>query len=202
MPSVNAPWTRRRWIKTALAGSAGLALARFVGADELAAAAEGAEAAKPLEPASVEKWVELFNTHTSETFSVVFKKGSDFNAAALTRLNHVLRDHRNGQVHEIDPRLFDQLHDLALAAKCEPRFEIISGYRSPESNDKMSARPGSGVARKSLHMQGRALDLRLKRCSCSDLRDLALAAKQGGVGYYRRSDFVHIDTGAFRTWAG
>ena len=194
MPPVNAPWTRRRWIKNALAGSAGLALAPFAGAEELAAAAE---AAKP-----VERFVELFNTHTGETFSAVFKRGSEFDAVALTRFNRVLRDHRNGQVHEIDPRLFDQLHDLALAAKCDPRFEIISGYRSQESNDRMSARPGSGVAKKSLHMQGRALDLRLKNCACSNLRDLALAAKQGGVGYYRRSDFVHIDTGTFRTWAG
>lgn len=193
MPPVNDAWTRRRWIKTALAGSAGLALARFAGAEELAAAAD----AKP-----VERFVELFNTHTSETFRAVYKRGDDFDALALTGLNHLLRDHRNNQSHEIDPRLFDQLHDLALAAKCDPRFEIISGYRSPESNDKMSARPGSGVARKSLHMQGRALDLRLKHCTCSDLRDLALAAKQGGVGYYRRSDFVHIDTGTFRTWVG
>ena len=196
MSSVNASWTRRRWIKTALAGSAGLALARFAGAEELAAAAEK-EASKP-----VERFVELFNTHTGETFRAVFKRGNDFDALALTGLNHLLRDHRNNQSHEIDPRLFDQLHDLALAAKCDPRFEIISGYRSPESNDKMSARPGSGVARKSLHMQGRALDVRLKHCACSDLRDLALAAKQGGVGYYHRSDFVHIDTGTFRTWTG
>ena len=196
MPPVNTAWTRRRWIKTALAGSAGLALAQFAGAEELAAAAD-AEAAKP-----VERFVELFNTHTGETFHAVFKKGGEFDAVALARFNRVLRDHRNGQVHQIDPRLFDQMHDLALAAHCEPRFEIISGYRSPESNDKMSARAGSGVAKKSLHMQGRALDLRLKGCSCSALRDLALAAKQGGVGYYRRSDFVHLDTGAFRTWAG
>jgi len=198
MPPVNAPWTRRRWINTVLAGSAGLTLARFAGAEELTAAAES----KPVEPASVEKCVELFNLHTGETFSAVFKKGGEFDAVALTRFNRVLRDHRNGQVHEIDPRLFDQLHDLALAARREPRFEIISGYRSAESNNQMSARPGSGVAKKSLHMQGRALDVRLKGCNCSDLRDFALAAKQGGVGYYRRSDFVHIDTGTFRTWAG
>ena len=79
---------------------------------------------------------------------------------------------------------------------------MISGYRSPESNDKMSARPGSGVAKKSLHMQGRAMDVRLKNCDCAKLRDLALMAKQGGVGYYQRSNFVHIDTGAFRTWVG
>jgi len=196
MPPVNSPWTRRRWIKTALAGSAGLALARFAGAEELAAAAEKAEAAKP------ERFVELYNTHTNETFRAVYKRGDEFDALALTGLNHLLRDHRNNQSHEIDPRLFDQLHDLALAANRDPRFEIISGYRSPESNARMSARPGSGVAKKSLHMQGRALDVRLKSCTCSSLRDLALAAKQGGVGYYQRSDFVHIDTGAFRTWAG
>ena len=84
----------------------------------------------------------------------------------------------------------------------EPHYEIISGYRSPESNDKMSSRPGSGVAKKSLHMQGRAMDVRLQELRCATLRDLALAAKRGGVGYYQRSDFVHIDTGAFRTWVG
>ena len=192
---MNSPWTRRRWIKTALAGSAGLVLARFAGAEELAPAEK--KDAKP-----VERFVELFNTHTSETFRAVYKRGEEFDAIALTGLNHLLRDHRNNQSHEIDPRLFDQLHDLALAAKCDPRFEIISGYRSPESNEKMSSRPGSGVAKHSLHMQGRALDIRLKHCDCADLRDLALTAKQGGVGYYQRSDFVHIDTGTFRTWTG
>jgi len=196
MPPVNSPWTRRRWIKTALAGSAGLAIARFAGAEELASV-DKEEAAKP-----VERFVELFNTHTSETFRAVYKRGEEFDALALTGLNHLLRDHRNNQSHEIDPRLFDQLHDLALAAKCDPRFEIISGYRSPESNNQMSSRPGSGVAKHSLHMQGRALDIRLKHCNCADLRDLALTAKQGGVGYYQRSDFVHIDTGTFRTWTG
>ena len=122
--------------------------------------------------------------------------------SALAALKKLLRDHRNGEVHDMDPRLYDQLHALALAAQREPHYEIISGYRSAESNDKMSARPGSGVAKKSLHMQGRALDVRLKNCSCAVLRDLALAAKKGGVGYYQRSDFVHLDTGAFRTWIG
>jgi uncharacterized protein YcbK (DUF882 family) len=180
-------------MQTVIAGSAGFSLSRLAFAEEVAAAP--AEAEKP-------RSLELFNTHTSETLSLPYKTGDDFDLKALARFNHLLRDHRNDQSHEIDPRLFDQLHDLALAAHCEPRFEIISGYRSPESNDAMSARAGSGVAKKSLHMQGRALDVRLKHCSCSALRDLALAAKQGGVGYYQRSDFVHIDTGAFRTWVG
>jgi uncharacterized protein YcbK (DUF882 family) len=188
-------WTRRRWMQTALAGSAGLSLARFVLADD-ASQAETETAKVP------DRSIELFNTHTNESVSVLFKRGTEYDADALAKLKHLLRDHRNGESHDMDPRLYDQLHDLALAAHCEPNYEIISGYRSPESNDKMSSRPGSGVAKKSLHMQGRALDVRLKHCSCADLRDLALAAKQGGVGYYQRSDFVHIDTGVFRTWVG
>jgi len=177
------------------AGSVGLSLARLAGAEDVAAS--GNAEVKP-----IGRSLELFNTHTSETVSVVYRTGDDYDIAALARFNHLLRDHRNNLEYEIDPRLFDQLHDLALAAHCDARYEIISGYRSPESNDKMSAKPGSGVAKKSLHMQGRALDVRLKGCPCSQLRDLALAAKQGGVGYYERSDFVHIDTGAFRTWVG
>jgi len=186
-------WTRRRWIKTLLMSSAGMGLSRL-------ASAEGAVSQENLPPE--ERSIELFNTHTNEHANVVFKRGSEYDSAALETLKKLLRDHRNGESHDMDPRLYDQLFELAVAAKCHPHFEIISGYRSPESNDKMSAKPGSGVAKKSLHMQGRALDVRLKNCSCAELRDLALAAKQGGVGYYQRSDFVHIDTGTFRTWVG
>jgi uncharacterized protein YcbK (DUF882 family) len=186
-------WTRRQLVQTMVTGGLGVSLARMAGAEEISAA----EPAKP-----AERSLELFNTHTGEIASVVYKRGADYDLAALATLKQVLRDHRNGESHDMDPRLYDQLHALALAAHCDSRYEIISGYRSPESNDAMSSRPGSGVAKKSLHMQGRALDVRLKGCPCSDLRDLALAAKQGGVGYYQRSDFVHIDTGAFRTWIG
>jgi uncharacterized protein YcbK (DUF882 family) len=183
---MNPNWTRRRWIQSVLAGGAGLSLAQLANA----------------EASPAERHLELFNTHTSESVSVVFRRGAEFSAAALASLKKVLRDHRSGESHDIDAALYDQLHALALAARREPRFEIISGYRSATSNAKMSSRPGSGVAKKSLHMQGRAIDVRLKNFSCTDLRDLALAAKQGGVGYYSRSDFVHIDTGAFRTWIG
>ncbi len=114
----------------------------------------------------------------------------------------MLRDHRNGEAHDMDLRAVrPAARPGASPAGCEPHYEIISGYRSPESNAKMAAR-GSGVAKKSLHMQGRAIDVRLHGCSCARLRDLALAATKGGVGYYERSDFVHIDTGRFRTWIG
>jgi uncharacterized protein YcbK (DUF882 family) len=153
-------------------------------------------------PALPERAIKLFNTHTNETVSVVFKRGNDFETQALVKLNHVALDHRSGESHAMDPELFDQLFDLAQACGVPPDFEIISGYRSAESNAKMAAREGSGVAKKSLHMQGRAIDVRLRKCKTERLRDLALEAKKGGVGYYQRSDFVHIDTGSFRTWVG
>jgi uncharacterized protein YcbK (DUF882 family) len=176
-----------------VAAAAALTLARISGAQDAAVIA--AEEA-PVE----QRYLELYNTHTQETVKMVYKRGADFDPAALEAFKKILRDRRNGEVHDMDVRLYDQLFELARAAKVEPRYEIISGYRSAESNDKMSARPGSGVAKKSLHMQGRAMDVRLKSCPTAKLRDLALAAKQGGVGYYERSDFVHIDTGNFRTW--
>lgn len=149
-----------------------------------------------------ERYLQLYNTHTRETVKAVFKRGAHYEPVGLATFNRVSRDHRSGEMHDMDPALFDQLFDLARAAQVEPDYEIISGYRSPESNAKMAARPGSGVSKKSLHMQGRAMDVRLKNCASAKLRDLALAAKQGGVGYYEKSDFVHLDTGSFRTWVG
>jgi len=169
----------------------------------MSASSAGAAGVLAVEEAPVEeRYLEFFNTHTRETVKMVYKRGAEFDEAALAAFKNILRDRRNGDAHDMDVRLYDQLFDLARAAKVEPHYEIISGYRSPESNDKMSSRPGSGVARKSLHMQGRAIDVRLRNCPTSKLRDLALEAKRGGVGYYERSDFVHIDTGNFRTWIG
>jgi uncharacterized protein YcbK (DUF882 family) len=164
-------------------------------------ASVGAQETAPT-PTLGERTIELHNTHTGATVHVVFKRGDEFDPAALEQLNKVLVDHRSGETHTMDPGLFDQLFDLARAAGVEPSYEIISGYRSPESNSKMAAQPGSGVSKRSLHMQGRAMDVRLKGVSVEKLRDLALAAKRGGVGYYQRSQFVHIDTGSFRTWIG
>ena len=185
--------TRRRVLQAVVTGGVGVTLARM-------ASAQGESASEIPKPP--ERAIELFNTHTRETVSVVFRRGDEYDATALAALKNVLRDHRNGESHDMDARLYDQLFELAQAAQREPHYEIISGYRSPESNDAMSARPGSGVAKKSLHMQGRAIDVRLRNCSCEALRDFALAAAKGGVGYYQRSNFVHIDTGAFRTWTG
>jgi uncharacterized protein YcbK (DUF882 family) len=179
---------------------AAMLLAGSIGAQETQPVS--AQAPAPVVPPVEERSIELFNTHTRATVRVVYKRGAEFVPASLDQLNKALVDHRSGETHTMDPALFDQLYDLALAAGVPPSYEIISGYRSPESNSKMAAREGSGVSKRSLHMQGRAIDVRLKGCSVEKLRDLALAAKRGGVGYYQRSQFVHIDTGSFRTWIG
>jgi uncharacterized protein YcbK (DUF882 family) len=184
-------WTRRQLMLTTISAGVGVALSPLV-------PAAGKAVSETPQPA---RHIELINTHTGDVLSVAYRRGAAYDAAAIARLRHILRDHRNGEAHDIDVGLYDQLYDLAVAARCDARFDIISGYRSPESNAKMAA-ASNGVARRSLHMQGRAIDLRLHGCSCSKLRDLALVAAKGGVGYYRRSDFVHIDTGRFRTWAG
>jgi uncharacterized protein YcbK (DUF882 family) len=158
--------------------------------------------AAPAAPSVEERSLKLWNTHTNAKVDVVYKRDGEFDPVALAELDKVLIDHRSSKTTSMDRRLFDQLFDLAAACGVAADYEIISGYRAPESNAKMAAREGSGVAKKSLHMQGRAIDVRLRKCPTTKLRDLALEAKQGGVGYYERSDFVHVDTGSFRTWVG
>ncbi|HUO80104.1 MAG TPA: DUF882 domain-containing protein [Steroidobacteraceae bacterium] len=143
----------------------------------------------------------LHNTHTLESLSVQYCEGGSYPAPALAAVNQVLRDHRNGAVHAIDPALLDLLHAAAGRLDQDPEFEVISGYRSPESNAAMHAR-SSGVAAHSLHMEGRAIDVRLVGCDLARLRDAGLALGLGGVGYYRGPQFVHLDTGRVRTWAG
>lgn len=143
----------------------------------------------------------MVSTHTGEKLEVLYFEDGRYVPEALNRLNRVLRDHRTGDVAAIDPRLYDQLHALARCADCAPHYEIISGYRSPATNEKLR-QASSGVATRSLHMDGRAIDVRLKGLSTAKLRDLALALRAGGVGYYAKSDFVHLDTGRVRSWTG
>jgi uncharacterized protein YcbK (DUF882 family) len=143
----------------------------------------------------------LHNTHTLESLSVDYCRDGSYCGPALAAVNQVLRDHRTGAVHAIDPALLDVLH--AAAARCgrDAEFEVISGYRSPESNAAMHAR-SHGVAAQSLHMEGRAIDVRLVGCDLARLRNAGLALGRGGVGYYRGPEFVHLDTGRVRSWVG
>jgi uncharacterized protein YcbK (DUF882 family) len=152
------------------------------------------------EAASLDKrLLELTNIHTGEVASVTFREGEEIDAPARAKLEHLLRDYRVNEPHAMDPALYLQLSNLARAAGCEPKYDVISGYRSPATNAHLHS-TGHAVAEHSLHMEGRAIDVRLKGCPLSRLRELALAAKKGGVGYYPRSSFVHIDTGRVRSW--
>ncbi len=143
----------------------------------------------------------LVNTHTGESLLTRYFEGGQYIPAALSQLQHVLRDHRSGEAHPIDPQLFDVLFHVASRNDREPHFEVISGYRSPASNAQLRSH-SKGVAQRSLHMDGKAIDVRLSGVACTKVRDVALSMASGGVGYYARSNFVHLDTGRVRAWAG
>jgi uncharacterized protein YcbK (DUF882 family) len=143
----------------------------------------------------------LVNTHTGEVLDTLFRDGAGYRPGELGRLDWLLRDYRTGDVLPLDARLFDLLNELAGRAGLEPRYEVISGYRSPATNAMLVATTG-GVSSRSLHMQGKAIDVRLVGLTIERLRDLALARGGGGVGYYPDSDFVHLDVGPVRSWSG
>ena len=146
-----------------------------------------------------ERVLSFAHTHTGETLTVPYFAEGHYLARGLARLEHLLRDHRTGDEHVIDPGLYDLLNDLKLATGTREPFQVISGYRSPRTNAKLRA-SGHGVAKHSLHMDGKAIDVRLADVRTSVLRDAALELERGGVGYYRQSDFVHVDTGRVRRW--
>ena len=142
----------------------------------------------------------MLHTHTQERIELVFAVGSRYVPESLGRLNHFLRDHYSGEVGVIDPQVFDLMHGVQQALGTERVFEIISGYRCPATNDKLRSTRGGGVAKRSLHLQGRAIDVRLSGVPLDELRDAALSLRAGGVGYYASSRFVHLDNGRVRNW--
>lgn len=142
------------------------------------------------------------NTHTREKIQLIYAVGTRYVPKALTDLNHFLRDHYSGHIGRMDAGLYDIMYSLRAALKVHTPYEIISGYRSLETNERLRTTRGGGVARHSLHVDGKAIDLRLPGVPLMELRDAALALKAGGVGYYPGSNFVHVDTGRVRTWRG
>jgi len=144
----------------------------------------------------------FYHTHTGERFDVVYRRGDEYIPDALDKLDHYLRDHRTGDVRHFDPRLFDLLYDLTAAlGDSGGEIDVICGYRTPSSNEFLRTRNAhTGVARHSLHMQAEAIDIRLPGIPTSEVRDAALRLHRGGVGYYRSSDFVHVDLGRVRQW--
>ena len=137
--------------------------------------------------------------HTNEKLSLDYFSDNHYQSESLNKFNYLLRDFRSSEVYPIDPKLFDLLYAIKLATGSKGQFEIISGYRSPKTNNMLRSK-SNGVAKRSLHMQGKAIDVRLTDVNTDSVRRAAIALKAGGVGYYRKSNFVHLDTGRFRTW--
>jgi len=147
-----------------------------------------------------EHHLRLYHTHTGEHIDIVYRRGDVYLPEAEEQLDHFLRDHRTGDVKHYDPRVFDILSDVAAAVgHPSAEIEIICGYRTAWSNEFLRAR-SAGVAKNSQHVQAHAIDIRIPGVDTLTLRNAALALGRGGVGYYPRSGFVHVDTGRVRTW--
>lgn len=144
----------------------------------------------------------LDHLHTREQLSLLYASNSDYIPESLNTLNHFLRDHYSGEIGKMDPELFDLLYQIRQTLGSKASVQIISGYRSPKTNTLLRNTRGGGVAKHSLHMEGKAVDIRLPGVPLKDLRDAALSMRGGGVGFYPGQQFVHIDTGRVRTWQG
>lgn len=152
------------------------------------------------EPLSPEYRLQLYHTHTKERIDLIYRSGSVYLPDALAKLDYFLRDHRTGDVHHYDPRVYDLLFDLAAAVgHAGQEIDIICGYRTPWSNQYLRTHT-IGVALHSLHMQAEAIDIRMPGVDTYKLREVALALHRGGVGYYPLSNFVHVDVGRVRQW--
>lgn len=176
---------RRQFLK-ATTGS--IALVTLFPTQALAAFAQG------------ERTISLTNLHTGEKLESCYYNGSKFVESELDKINHICRDFRRNEVYPLDKNLLVQLDAIQTVLKKKTEIQIISGYRSPATNESLRANSSGGVAKKSLHMQGKALDFRLAGVDLNDVRKAAIELKMGGVGFYPKSNFVHIDTGGVRSW--
>ena len=144
----------------------------------------------------------MYHLHTGESVDVTYRVGDHYVPSAIAMLNHFLRDHRTNDVSSYDPHEFDVLHEMmAKLHKPNGIIDIVCGYRTPQSNEYLRE-TGHGVAEHSQHILAKAIDIRVPGVSTRKLRDAALSLHEGGVGYYRRSKFVHVDVGPVRWWKG
>lgn len=150
-------------------------------------------------PRGAERSLAFYNLHTRESLSTIYWASGQYVVSALNDIDFILRDFRTGEVANIEPRLLDLLWALRATVDSRRSFHLISGYRSPATNQKL-AQQSNGVANKSLHIRGMAADIRLPGCDLARLRRAAISLKLGGVGYYPSSDFIHVDVGRVRQW--
>ena len=145
------------------------------------------------------KMLSFEHTHTGDKLKLTYFERGSYIKDALQEINYLLRDYHTDDIHPIDPALLDQLYDLKQTLGVNKPFHIVSGYRSPFTNAQLR-KNSHGVAEHSFHMQGRAIDIRLEGVEVKSIKNAALTMARGGVGYYPRNNFVHLDTGGFRTW--
>lgn len=177
--------SRRRFLGTLAAGVAG---ALLLPAEDVFAKAFAQR-----------RQLSFHHLHSDEKLNIVCCPGRHYDKATLHQFSEFLRDHRTEQTHRMDAGLLDILIAVAALTHTHGTFQVLSGYRSPETNAILQ-QTSAGVAEHSLHTMGKAIDIRLSDVSTKMLHRAGLALKRGGVGYYRQSDFVHLDTGRFRTW--
>lgn len=146
-----------------------------------------------------ERTLRMYNTHTGESLKSVFWADGKFVPEAMNDINKLLRDHRNNEVAQMDPKLLFLLDQVSSQVGANNVVHVISGYRSPESN-KLLHENTTGVAKHSMHLEGKAIDVRIPGRDLAMLHKAALHAGGGGVGYYPDSQFVHMDTGRLRHW--
>ena len=185
----------------------GLSRRRFLGLGAVAAAAAVIPAKAMASPVArttgaPERVLSFFHTHTGERLKAAYCCAGDYQPDVLESVNFILRDFRANEIKPIDPKLLDLLFELGGVLHTDQPYHVISGYRSPQTNAMLRTRGGShtGVASSSLHMIGKAIDIRLPGVKLAHLHDAAMSLKLGGVGYYPSSDFVHVDTGRVRYW--
>ncbi|WP_028865426.1 YcbK family protein [Psychromonas aquimarina] len=143
--------------------------------------------------------LQMSNIHTGESLHTQYFDGRQYQLSELQKINHLCRDFRQNEAHNMDKTLFDQISAIQQIIGCDNQVQIISGFRSSATNKMLSER-SEGVAKKSLHMLGKAIDFRIEGVPLADVRKAALSLKTGGVGYYPKSNFIHIDSGRFRSW--
>lgn len=148
---------------------------------------------------SQERTLRLHNVHTDEELTLRLSPQQEYDRETRLRFSSLLRDHHADEVREMDPALIDILFALSAVTQSTGSFKILSGYRSPETNDWLRSHH-RGVAEHSMHIEGKAIDIRMEDVSTRQIRAAGLALGMGGVGYYPRSNFVHLDTGSIRTW--
>ncbi len=186
-PRIPRPLGRRRFLGLGAAAAASPFLTR------LAAFASPA----PLPP---DRLLAFYNTHSAESAAVEYCRGGEVLPGPLAKINYILRDTYTGEIKDIDVGLLDLLNTLARTLGTDAPFHVISGYRSPSTNEYLRLHGSGGVAVHSLHLLGKAIDIRVPGIKLRDLCRTAVGLRGGGVGYYPASDFIHVDVGRVRTW--